>query len=64
MRYRCIHRRRRQYSIRMICRVSVVSRSGYYAWCQRGESPRARRSRELLRRVRQVHLPPGCVWGA
>lgn len=64
MRYRCIHRRRRQYSIRMMCRVLGVSRSGYYSWCQRGESPRARRSRELLRRVRQVHLESRGVYGA
>ena len=64
MRYRCIHRRRRQYAIRMMCRVLGVSRSGYYSWCQRGESPRARRSRELLCRVRQVHLESRGVYGA
>ena len=32
MRYICIDRRRRQYAVRMMCRVLKVSRSGYYAW--------------------------------
>ena len=30
MRYICIDRRRRQYAVRMMCRVLKVSRSGYY----------------------------------
>ena len=64
MRYRCIHRRRRQYPVRMMCRLLEVSRSGYYAWCQRGEPACAERNRALLRRVRQVHLESRGVYGA
>lgn len=64
MRYRCIHRRRDQYPVRMMCRLLNVSRSGYYDWCQRDESQRSRRTRELMQRVRQVHLESRGVYGA
>ena len=64
MRYRCIHRRRYQHSVRMICRLLGVSRSGYYEWFHRGESARVRRNRELTRLIRQVHLESRGVYGA
>ena len=64
MRYGCIHRRRRQHSVRMMCGLLRVSRSGYYDWCGRGESARQRRDRRLLRLIRGVHLESGGVYGA
>lgn len=64
MRYRCIHRRRHQHSVRMMCRLLRVSRSGYYDWCQRGESRRDLRDRQLLRAIRRVHLESRGVYGA
>ena len=64
MRYRCIHKRRRRYSVRMMCRVLGVSRSGYYAWCARDESPRSERDRTLRHRIQQVHLESRGVYGA
>lgn len=64
MRYACIHRRRRQHSIRMMCRLLEVSRSGYYDWSSRAESSRSRRNRELTLRIRQLHLESNGVYGA
>ena len=64
MRYACIHRRRAQYSVRMMCRLLKVSRSGYYDWRSRGESTRTRRDRQLLALVRQVHFENRGVYGA
>ncbi len=64
MRYACIHRRRHQHSVRMMCRLLRVSRSGYYDWRQRGESARRCRDRDLLRLIRQVHLESDGVYGA
>lgn len=64
MRYAHLHRRRHRYSIRMMCRLLKVSRSGYYDWRDRGESDRARHDRSLLPRIRQVHLESRGVYGA
>lgn len=64
MRYRCIARRRDQHSVRTMCRLLAVSRSGYYAWRHRGESARVHRNRELTRLIRQVHLESRGVYGA
>ena len=64
MRYQCINRRREQHSVRMMCRLLRVSRSGYYDWCNRSESNRRRRDRALMPLVRQVHLESRGVYGA
>jgi putative transposase len=64
VRYQCIDRRRDQHSVRMMCRLLGVSRSGYYAWSTRGETVRQRRDRELMPLVRQVHLESRGVYGA
>ena len=64
MRYSCIHRRRYQHSIRMMCRLLKVSRSGYYDWHGRPESDRSVRNRELTRLIKQLHLDSNGVYGA
>ena len=64
MRYRCIHRRRHQHSIRMMCQLLQVSRSGYYDWSGRSESARRLRDRELTLLIRQLHLESSGVYGA
>jgi len=64
MRYCCIQRHRRQYSIRMMCRLLTVSRSGYYNWVDRGESIRAQKDRELSVLICQLHKQSDGVYGA
>jgi transposase InsO family protein len=43
-----------EYAVERQCRVLGVSVSGYYAWCRRGESQRARQDRQLLVRIQAV----------
>ena len=64
MKYACIERRRKRYPVRMMCRLLEVSRSGYYAWRMRPESPRAQQDRELLSQIRQVHGKSKGVYGS
>ena len=64
MRYRCIHRRRNQYSVQMMCRLLRVSRSGYYAWRVRPESKKAETDREITRVIRRIHAENRGVYGS
>ncbi len=64
MRYNCIHRRRYQHSIRMMCRLLKVSRSGYYDWHNRDESERSLQNRSLSRLIKQLHLESNGVYGS
>lgn len=47
-----------------MCAVLEVSRSGYYAWRRREESPRAAANRELLDQIRVVHDESRRTYGA
>lgn len=47
-----------------LCRMLSVSRGGYYAWRNRGESRRSRRDRELLTHIAQVHEASRHAYGA
>ena len=47
-----------------MCRVLEVSKSGYYDWLDRPESRRTRRHRDLLTRIRQVHIESKKIYGA
>ena len=41
----------------MMCGLLNVSRSGYYAWRARPESPRTKRDRALMSKIRRIHGP-------
>src|SRR5438477_8369198 len=47
-----------------ICRVLQVSRSGFYAFCKRKPSARARRQAQLLEKIRIVHQEHREVYGS
>ena len=64
MRYAVIERHRRLYSVRRMCRVLEVSPSGYYAWCSRPESARAREDRRLRIKVREVFQQSRSTYGS
>jgi transposase InsO family protein len=43
------------FPVALMCRWLEVGRSGFYAWCRRGESAWAVKNRQLLVRIRTVH---------
>lgn len=55
MKYAFIREQRGQHALSVLCRVLRVSRSGYYAWAQRGSSARAQADQALLHHIRRVH---------
>ena len=64
MRYICIDRRRRQYPVKMMCRVLKVSRSGYYSWRVRPESERSKTDREVTQAIERLHKASKGTYGS
>lgn len=52
MRFAFIDAEKAHHDVSILCRVLRVQRSGYYAWCSRGESTRAVEDRRLTVEVR------------
>ena len=64
MKYACIDRCRARYSVRLMCRLLCVSRSGYYAAKTRPESTRSKQDRVLLQEIKRVHTQSKGVYGS
>jgi putative transposase len=64
MKYQFIAGHESVYSVKRMCRVLEVQRSGYYAWKRRPISPRAQANAELLDKVRQAFSHSRCTYGS
>jgi transposase InsO family protein len=64
MKFRFIEDHRDTWPVRLMCDALEVSRSGYYAWRGRPESPRAAANRALLAAIRCVHARHRGRYGA
>jgi putative transposase len=52
------------HSVKTMCRVLGVSRSGFHAWTQRPPSARAREDARLTERIREIHASHRRVYGS
>ena len=64
MKFRFIDGHLSEFPVQVACGVLGVSRSGYYAWRDRPDSPRAERGRELAGKVWAVHRENRGVYGS
>lgn len=64
MRFAFIEQYRRVHPVTMMCRLLRVSRSGFYIWRRRPESPRTRENRKLLVYIRAIHRLRRQVYGS
>lgn len=64
MRYACIARHVDEFDVRLMCPLLEVSPSGYYAWCKRPPSARARADERLLLNIRIAHAKSDGDYGA
>lgn len=64
MKYALIHEFVNDYPISMMCRLLEVSRSGYYRWLGRVESPRAQRKAEAEMLVKDTYEVFEAIYGA
>ncbi len=53
-----------EHSVKTMCRVLEVSRSGFHAWAARKPSARAREDQRLLQRIREIHRDHREVYGS
>jgi putative transposase len=64
VRYACITRHRRDFDLRLMCRVLAVSASGYHAWRKRSPSAHAIADERLLLTVRIAFRKSRRTYGA
>ena len=62
--FRFIAAERAVHSIKTMCRVLGVSRSGYHAWARRAPSSRALEDARLTERIREIHRLNRKVYGS
>jgi putative transposase len=62
--FRFIAAKKAEHSIKTMCRVLGVSRSGYHAWQRRPPSPRALEDARLTARIREIHRLNRKVYGS
>ena len=53
-----------EHSVKTMCRVLEVSRSGFHAWARREPSPRALEDVRLTERIREIHRENRKVYGS
>ena len=64
MKHRFMEREKAAYSVKRMCEVLKVSRSGYYAWKVRHPSTRQKENEELLCRIRAIHEQSRRLYGS
>src|SRR3954452_19726446 len=62
--FRFVAAKKAEHSIKTMCRVLGVSRSGFHAWENREPSQRQREDERLLERIREIHDENRKVYGA
>lgn len=55
---------RANHTVKMMCKVLKLSRTGYYKWLKRGESDRERRDHELIDHILRIHRETRGIYGA
>ena len=64
MRFGFIQTEQAMYPVRLLCRTFAVSSAGFYAWCRRGLSLRAREDASLKVEIRAAHAASGKTYGS
>ena len=64
MKFGFIRTEKATYPVRLLCRTMAVSSSGFYAWCRRGLSLRAKEDAVLTVEIRAAHAASGKRYGS
>src|SRR5262249_29183437 len=63
-RFRFVSAHRQQHSVKRLCAAVDVSRSGYYAWCERPPSDRVVADAHLANAIHDIYQPSRGTYGA
>lgn len=64
MKYAFVRAHHREFSVKRMCRVLEISRSGYYDWHGRKKCGRSQLDRVLLTEIRKIHQDTKEAYGA
>ncbi len=64
MRYPYIREQRQEYSVKRLCQLLGVTRSGYYAWQAEKAGVRALENQVLIERIRQEYKTSRQTYGS
>lgn len=64
MKFRFVHEHRETFRVGVMCEVLKVSRSGYYAWCDRPRSDREQANRTLRATIERIHAESRGTYGS
>jgi transposase InsO family protein len=64
MTYKAIQAEKANFPVRMMCRCSEVSTSGFYAWRKREPSEHAKRDDELREKIKTIHSESRKTYGS
>lgn len=64
MKFAFIAEHRLVWPVVVMCRVLLVSRSGFFAWLKRPASARSERQRELIKKIRKAHSENRELYGS
>ena len=64
MRYAFIEQEQCHYTVKLLCKVMQVSRSGFYAWRGRPKSERAKQDGQLIEQITNIHRASRRTYGA
>ena len=62
--YEAIEAEEADFSVRMMCRCSSVSASGFYAWKNREPSEHAKRDEVLREKIKIIHVESRKTYGS
>lgn len=55
---------RKEYPVKLLCKILQVSKSGYYAYLKRAKKPTSQEDRKLLTRIKRICTLHEGTWGA
>jgi putative transposase len=64
VKYQCIADHRREFPVRMMCRLFGVKASGFYAWQARPPNKRSLENNQLSDRIMEIHMDSDGTYGS